>query len=407
MKTTTIWRLAPLAAALVSLGAQAQQGGSDSAFSFSGFATLGLVQTNTDDADYVIPGQTRGANKSASGEVDSKLGLQVTGRLNPMFSATAQVLVKHGGEGNFKPKLEWAFGKAQLMPGLALRVGRMGGPFFAVSDFRDVGYANTWLRPPLDVYGQVPVSHFDGVDALYQTSLGSATLSAQLFAGSSKDKVERTTLKFKDMVGFNATAELDGGLTLRVGHVVTKLTVESVSLNQLVATLRAVPVPGVPAIGDQFDPNNKDASFTGLGLAYDEGNFIANFEFTKRRTDTYVADTTGWYGTVGYRIGKFTPYLTLSELKRDSSNVSNTIPAGLSPQLDGLSRIVNDTVASQNPAQKTTALGVRWDAMRNIAIKAQYDRIRPQGGPGLFVNNTAAFGQRSVNVFSIAVDTVF
>ena len=401
---SSLYRLLPLVAALASLGAQAQS--SQSAFTFSGFATLGVVGTDTNKAHYVLPGQVRGGDKSFSGEVDSKLGLQATGRLNTVFSGTAQLLTKQNGKGSFTPELEWAFVKAQLLPSLALRAGRMGAPFFAVSDFRDVGYANTWLRPPLDVYGQVPVSHFDGVDGLYQTNIGSATVSAQLFAGSSSAHFERTKLKFKDLMGFNTTAELDGGITLRLGHAVGKITVESATLDQLVAGLRGVPLPTVSSVGDQLSARSKDVSFTGVGLAFDEGNWLFNSEYTLRRTKTYIPDTTGWYTTLGYRVGKFTPYLTLSRLKVDDNNVDNTIPLGLSPQLNGLKALVDGTVEGQRTEQKTVALGLRWDAMRNVAVKTQFDRISPKGA-GLFTRVQPGFGSGHVNVYSLAVDVVF
>lgn len=403
LKNQSIRGLLPLAAALACLGAQAQS--AESAFSFSGFASVGLTGSNNDDGQYVIPGQIRGADKSWSGEVDSKLGLQVTGRLNSMFSGTVQLLTKQGGEGNFRPEIEWAFVKAQVLPSLALRAGRMGGPFFAVSDFRDVGYANTWVRPPIDVYGQVPVSHFDGADALYQTNVGSATLSAQVFGGASKAHFERTELKLKSIAGFNATAELDGGITLRLGHAQGKLTVYNASLDQLVAGLRSVPLPAVASVGDQLDAHGKDVSFTGIGAGIDRGDWLANFEFTKRRTKTYVPDTTGWYATVGYRYGKFTPYLTLSQIKVDDSNVNNTIPAA-SQQLAVLKATVDGTVASQHTAQKTTALGLRWDAYRNVAVKAQFDHVRPEG-LGLFNRTKPGFDPGSVNVYSLVVDLVF
>lgn len=403
-------RLMPLAAALSCFGAQAQAN-QQSAWSFSGFATAGLVGTSSDKAQYVIPGQLRGGDKSWSGEVDSKLGLQLTGRFNPMFSATGQLLTKQNGKGNWTPALEWAFVKAQLSPSLALRAGRMGAPLFAVSDFRDVGYANTWLRPPIDVYGQVPISHFDGADALYQTSLGSTTLSAQLFGGASGSHFEGTKVKLKNMVGFNTTAEFDGGITLRLGHVQGKLHVYNNTLNSLVGTLRGIPVPSISAVGNQLAADGKDASFTGIGLAVDRGQWLANFEYTMRRTDSYVPDTTGWYGTLGMRHGKFTPYVTVSRLKVDSSNVGSLPTAVGVPAIDAalptLRGGVNLVVAGQSTEQNTTALGLRWDAWRNIALKAQYDRITPKRGDGLFTGAQPGFGGDSVNVYSLAVDFVF
>ena len=198
-------RLAPVALALLAFGAQAQ-GQSESMFSFSGFGTVGLTGTTRNGAEYVIPGQVHGADKSLSGEVDSKLGLQGTAKFNAQFSATAQVLTKQTGKGDWTPQVEWAFAKWQATPGLAIRAGRMGAPFFAVSDFRDVGYANTWLRPPIDVYGQVPVSHFDGVDVNWSTQVAGKSVSLQVFGGESSSYVRQTKLELKS-IDFDPTLD--------------------------------------------------------------------------------------------------------------------------------------------------------------------------------------------------------
>lgn len=403
MQKNSKWRLVPLAlAGLACVGAQAQS--SDSPFTLSGFATVGATGSNADLGVYAMTGQNRGASKSWSGEVDSKLGLQVTAKANQVFSGTVQVLSKQSGDGNFNPEVEWAFVKAQASPSFSFRLGRMGSPFFAVSDFRDVGYANTWLRPPLDVYGQVPISRLDGADMIYQTNTGLGALSAQIFAGKSNAVVQRTKVDFTSMTGFNGTLEMDGGLTLRVGYVKGKLTVGSASLNGLTATLRSVPIPAVVSVGDQLDPNKKDASFAGVGLAWDQGEWLANFEYTQRRTATYVPDTNAWYLTVGHRFGKFTPYGTISAIKQQDSNVNNTIPP-LNAQLAALKAGVDGVVAGQYREQKTQAAGLRWDAYRNVAVKAQVDRITPKG-PGFFLNVPTNFANR-VTVYSLAVDMVF
>ncbi|SEK59026.1 hypothetical protein SAMN05216359_102311 [Roseateles sp. YR242] len=395
------WRLTPLALGaaltLAAVGAQAQAQG-ESMFSLSGFGTVGVVGTTKSGAEYVIPGQTQGADKSLSGEVDTKLGVQAGAKFNSQFSATVQVLTKQNGKGNWTPQIEWAFAKYQATPGLAFRLGRMGAPFFAVSDFRDVGYANTWLRPPIDVYGQVPVSHFDGADVNWTTQVAGHAVTLGGFAGQSSSYVRNVKIELKDMYGLNASAELMDGLTLRLGHVMGKLTVNNASLNTLVATLRGTPYASV---GDQLDPNSKDATFSSIGLTYDEGNWVASAEYTKRKTDTFVPDTTGWYTTLGYRVGKFTPYATLSQQKTDSLNVNNTVP---SPST--LHSLVDIAANSQSTPQKTIGLGVRWDAWRNIAVKAQYDSIKTTGG-GQFYNVQTGFSNERVGVYSLAVDFVF
>lgn len=402
-------RLAPLALGVLALSAQAQSE-SPSMFTISGFGTVGMVKTSTNDADFVISGQPSGATKKWSSDVDTKLGVQVGAKFSDMFSGTVQVLSKHNGDGNYQPGIEWAFVKAQINPALSVRLGRMGGPFFAVSDFRDVGYANTWLRPPQDVYGQVPVSQMDGADLSYQGTLGGSTVTMQLYTGKSDAVFEGVDVHMKRMSGFNATAELDGGFTLRLGHVSGKLSVDSTSLAGLVALLRATPFG---AVGDQLSAVDKKATFTGIGLAWDQGDWLANMEYTMRRTDTYVPDTDGWYVTLGHRFGKFTPYMTVSELKQKDRNVNNVIPAGVvipSPPapfpIADLRAVVEKTLYDQSNQQKSVALGLRWDAYRNVAVKAQYERITPNG-PGLFTFPQPAFGTSKVNVYSVSVDFVF
>jgi len=235
-------------------------------------------------------------------------------------------------------------------------------------------------------------------------------VTAQVFGGKAKSMVQRTEVEMKSLVGFNATVELESGVSLRVGRMQGKLTVHAATLNALVAGLRSVPIPAVSSVGDQLDPNSKSASFTGLGLTWDQGQWLINAEYTQRRTDTYASDTNGWYLTVGHRFGKFTPYGTVSQLKQVSSNVDNTIPkAGFPPatqaQLNFLSANVDGVVAGQRRDEKTLSAGIRWDVVRNTALKAQIDRITPNG-PGMFLSVPSNFSNR-VTVYSLAVDMVF
>lgn len=377
--------------------------GSESMFSFSGFGTVGAVRTDTDQAEFTTPGQTHGATKSFDFGVDSKLGVQASAKFNPIFSATAQVVTRDNNKGNWTPEVEWLFAKAQFNPTVAVRLGRMGAPMFAVSDFRDVNYANTWVRPPLDVYGQVAFKNFDGADVLLQHAVGPANVSAQLFAGNSTSYFERTRIDVDQLVGVNVTAEFDAGFTLRAGHAQGKLSVLSTALGQLVGVLGTTPFA---AVGEALDPIKKNATFSGVGFTVDRNDFVVAGEYTWRRTDSYVADTTGWYLSVGHRFGNFTPYVLTSELKVDDL-VDNTIPVGLDPGVDVLKGTVDAVLAGQNSAQKTVALGVRWDARPNMAVKFQLDHIKPDNGPGLFRNVQPGFGSDAVNVISASVDFVF
>ena len=390
------------ACGLASSAAHADATSWDPSWAFSGFGTLGYVQTNSDLADFVSPGQSAGASKDGSFNPDSKIGGQINAKANNVFSGTVQAVSKYNGQGNWKPTIEWAFLKAQATPELAIRAGRIGLPFYMVSDSLNVNYSNLWVRPPLDVYGQVSFSHFDGADAIYQTSLGSTTLTGQVFYGETNTPAP-VRIHSHQQMGLNLTAEFDNGITVRLGRAQGKLTVDSTSLDGLVGILSQTPFASV---GDELSVTKKSASFTGAGISYDHENFVGSAEFTKRKTASYVSSTTGWALTGGYRLGKFTPYAVVSKLKVDSSNVNDTIPAGV-PQLAALRAGVEGLLAGQNIAQKTDSVGLRWDAYKNIAVKAQYDHIKPDGGPGLFEKVQAGFGTSAVSVYSVSVDFVF
>jgi hypothetical protein len=386
---------------LASSAAHADATSWDPSWGFSGFGTLGYVATSTDQALFADPGQPGGVGKAGGFGPDSKLGGQVNAKANSVFSATVQGVAERNPKGEFRPAVEWAFAKAQVTPELAFRAGRIGLPFYMVSDYINVNYSNVWVRPPMDVYGQVGFSNFDGGDAIYQTTIGGATVTGQAFYGSTLVH-SSVDIHAKHEMGLNFTAEFDNGITLRLGRAQAKITVDSASLDGLLTTLDAV---GFPVLADQISVDSKAASFTGAGISLDHDNWVGSIEYTKRKTASYISSTTGWAATAGYRIGKFTPYGVVSKLKVDSTNVDNTIPA-VGPLLP-LKEGVDGLIAGENIAQKTDSIGLRWDAWKNIAVKAQYDHVKPDGGPGLFNRVNTGFGTTAVNVYSVSVDFVF
>ena len=93
------------ACGLVSTAAHADATSWDPSWAFSGFGTVGYVQTNTDVGLYSGPGQEGGASKEGTLGVDSKLGGQVNAKANNVFSATVQAISQRNGNGNFKPEV--------------------------------------------------------------------------------------------------------------------------------------------------------------------------------------------------------------------------------------------------------------------------------------------------------------
>lgn len=486
------FRRLPLAAAamVTCVGAHAGYQSPDGNFRLSGFGTLGETKTNTDDALYNTPGAGGGAGKSGSFTTDSKVAVQGTYSFARSISATAQVMSRLDADGQYTPSVEWAFAKWQATPNLMVRVGRIGAPYFMISDFRMVGYANLTARPNFDVYGQVPVSQVEGGDASYQMNFGDATLTSTLWGGDSKAKFSSSLIKtpvdvqIKHQVGLNLNLDLGNGLTLRAGRVVGKLSLDS-ELGQQLTSGAATAQAGLTAYSTSaagaaatfnaaaaassgatqatylalasqattaanqataaansldgmsglVDPTGVFASFTGIGLAYDEGNWIGSLEYTKRKTKSFVSDTTGWYGNVGYRVGSFTPYFGLSKIKSDrrtSNPVSTTGLSALAPatvdataaayaaQLDaGTANVyagVQGVLNVEKHDERSVTMGLRWDVMPSAALKFQYDRVtKSADSSGMFLvadptqANSQAFvnEKRNVNVFSVSLDFVF
>ena len=389
------------------------------AVKISGFGTGALTFTDTSKAEFSRPQQASGVKKNPSTGIDSNLGLQASTQVNPWLSATVQGLVRKDVEEGFGGELAWAFVKAKVSDEFSVRIGRIGLPAFMISDYRNVGYANTMVRPPSDMYSQVPIDSIDGVDGIFQHSLGDTTLTAQLVYGKTTRKLNASGaivhFEFKDMVGLNLVAE-HGPLTVRAGHLQGKATVtDSASLNTLLGGLRATGAgygfTQLAPLANALSIDDKKASFTSLGLILDHNNFLVQSEIGKRETDSYLHDTTSWYVMGGYRFGKFLPYVSHSQLKSDGG-VTNTVPASCpagfpaacTPTLAALSGGVNRV--SFQGEQSTNTFGVRWDFHSSAALKVQIDRVKPKNGPGLLLQPAPGF-TGPVTVGAVAVDFVF
>ncbi len=386
----------------------------------SGFGTGALTWTNTDKAEFARPNQASGADKDVTTGVDSNFGVQADYAVNSWLSVTGQGLVRKDAQDDFGAELAWAFAKAKVSDDLAIRVGRMGLPAFMISDYRNVGYANTMLRPPAEVYSQMLFNTIDGADVIWQHSYGDTTYTAQFAVGKSKvDIAGGPSLEGRRVTALNLVAE-HGPLTVRFGRVDGRLSLNnSASLATLLNTLNTVAAgykfPQAAQLAKDIDVRDKKASFTSLGATLDWNNIVVQSEYAKRKTDSYINDTTSWYVMGGYRIGKFLPYYSHAKLSIDGS-VHNGMPAACpagypaacTPTLAMLNGIVSNlryTGVSQGE-QQTDTIGLRWDFRSSVALKVQFDRVRPNKAAGLLINAQPGF-KGPVTVGAVALDFVF
>lgn len=413
--------LLPLLALPLALSpVHAQEASDGPSVKISGFGTGALTFTNTDDAQFARPNQASGVTKHPRTGVDSNLGLQADVGVNAWLSFTAQGLVRKDAEDDFGAELAWAFAKARLSDHASVRVGRVGLPVFMISDYRNVGYANTLLRPPVEVYSQVVFNSVDGADLTWQQSFGGTSVTAQLAVGVTKAPLAGGYhLDGKSITALNLVAE-HGPLTLRLGRADAKITIsDSPQLNALLAGLRTAGAGykfgQLAPLADAIAVDHKKASFTSAGLGLDWNDIVLQGEYAKRKTDSYVNDTRSWYLMGGYRIGPFLPYYAHASTRIDGA-VANSVPgacpagypAACTPTMQtlyaGVARLRN--AGNGQGEQTSDTLGLRWDLYRSLALKVQIDRIKPNNGNGLFLQAKPGFNQ-SVTVGAVALDFIF
>ena len=184
MLKTTFVGCATLYAALHGGLAHADRQFFDGSLRISGFGTVGINHARVDEVTPSSPGYASPSDQSSlQYRRDTKLAVQARYSATPTLKATTQVMLKSTPSGEYKPVVEWAFAKWTPAPTLSFRIGRIGTPLFLVSDSREVGYTNLQVRPPIDVYGQVPVTHMEGADVSYQFEVADVAMTTTLFGG--------------------------------------------------------------------------------------------------------------------------------------------------------------------------------------------------------------------------------
>ena len=358
-----------LALALLALTGAAHAA-DDKIFSFSAFGTLGFANSSSSDGDYtgnqLQPHGT--GNTHGWSPIDTKLAGQLTARVNDQFSAVVQVVSMLRTDNTYTPRVEWAFVKYSPTPALSLLIGRVVLPTFMGSETRLLGFSNPTVRPPLETYNLNPTTNLDGVSGSWRSNFGSVTNTVQAFYGKNTAKLIGPDggilgpIEADPVKGVVDTVEF-GSWTMRAGISQYKLSIS--------------PAPHFTINVPKFRQFN-------LGATYDNGTWFVQSEVSRSKDLELASDSLAYYATAGMRIDAFTPYVSYS----------TTEPKG--------------TAFPTNSEQTTSSIGLRWDAVKNVAIKAQFDRVTLGAhSVGSFVNVKPAMLGRGSNVASVAVDFVY
>lgn len=386
----------------------------------AGFGTLGYVADNRSDIAPARDISQRPASDFQTGngwKVDSRIGLQLEYGVTPNLDLVGQWVLRDQFHGNADKATELAYLAYRPRDTIDLRVGRISYDAFLMSDHRNVGYAYTWVRPPLEFYGWIPVFSVDGADVAYRWPGDEGHWRIKLQAGRG-----RTAIPIQR--GYDFAADRLLGVSLlressrwRFKAAYSQFTVASevpafVPLQAGLDQLAAAAIPLVSAEAADLRRNlsfqNARVGYATLGAAYDDGTWFAQAELGST-TASAAAIPHGrmGYASVGRRFGDWAPYLLRSTSRpgNDVRAAANNWGAFNATLRDPGLFIVNTTRIEQD----TWSLGVRWDFQRSAALKLQWDRttIRPSGY-GLWWRDLALNDQRrSIDLLSASVDFAF
>jgi len=353
----------------------------------SGYATFAATYS---DAKNTTGGNADFVNGLATNKIQfdkqTNLGLQISAKVSKKIDLTA-VLHAEGARDNYNIATQWVYATYQFDDELSLRMGKYKGSFYMVSDYKDVGYAYPWVRPPLEVYSTNPIEGFTGLDLVYQTEVSDMSLLLELFAGSgdhsakyipsttdapagapyygladSTKKGQSISFDTPNAKGFNLA--LTGNIgTFRIGYFET----------------------GVNAAA--FGIQNSFGSFGGVGFNIDWNNLVVYSEYIVRETAPSLAgafpDQKAYYVTFGYRTGKFLPYVTYANLSKGK----------------------DDSPYAQ--LQSSVALGLRTEVSDSAALKFEVMNVVPNKNTSAGFNTTSSgYGLFDTPVKSGTVATV-
>lgn len=415
------------------LSAAAATAQTESPWRFSGYYTLGHAQLDSDTARRFARDQTQ--SQPDAWAVDSRLGLQLDGRLTPTVGVTAQtVLRRRVADTPAGESVEWAFVHWAPTPDWQLRLGRTSPDIFLFADVRSVGVAYPWVRPSQESYAWMPIQSVDGVDLSRLWADDDASWRLKLSFGHASSRLAAQESGTPGMLKLHAVrtaslsretpttrlklSYLSGRIDLSRAPVLTQL---DQALAQVVAQTRAV-LPALAAeaealrLGQAVD---SPAQYLALGGQQELGNWQITGELSRSQGRAKSGNAQRHMLSLGRRFDAFTLFGILGRSRLTEPALA--APYGWQAQLTPL---VGPAAAAQITAlgvgasqagnlgrtgQRSFGLGVRWDLRADLAVKAQWDHVRVErDGRSLWALKSAGdSGDFSARVLTFTVDGSF
>ncbi|QJD59359.1 hypothetical protein HG264_10800 [Pseudomonas sp. gcc21] len=342
-----MFRLHALGLAVACLAASPAFALSQGEYRLNGFGTLGFTHLGGEDEgrSYGIQGQT---NDSWRGDELSKLGGQFQYGLTDRLNLTTQVTLK-AEQDTWKANLEWAYLSFQGSDRLTLRAGRLRNPVYMYSETLDVGITYPWLRLPDEIYHQVQISNYEGVDFTYSIPVSYGSVSVQAYGGQAENRDffaydQMYDMDYKKVAGANITLETFNYGIFRVAY-------SEAGLNMTMPELAIYRMADIA--------NDVKGKFSSAGYQYDNGTWLAASEATRLVVEGLTPTKNAFYVMSGRRLGDVLGHVTYAQLDEAGAG-----------------------------RQSSWTYGLNYSLAPTVTLKGEYKRVdTSDGGRGVFIQS--------------------
>src|SRR5690606_4909938 len=290
-------------------------------FSFNGFGTVGVSRLGGEYSgrSYGIQGQV---NDRWRGDDLSRIGGQLTWDLTEDLVATAQATLA-AEQDSWGVELDWLYLAWQATDRLTPRAGRLRNPVYMYSETLNVGVTYPWLRLPDEVYFQLQISNYEGIDLLYDTPLAFGMLTWQINAGQA---LNRDHFIHDDLHDMDYRKLFGANVKLTTHHWGSfGIAYSEADLNLRIPYMQGTPLEGIA--------EGVKGKYTAIGYQYDNGTWLAASEATRIVVEGLTPSTNAFYVMGGRRFGRFGVHLTYGELDDEFTGQQSSWTGGLSYRL--------------------------------------------------------------------------
>ncbi|GHG60344.1 hypothetical protein GCM10010919_03740 [Alishewanella longhuensis] len=327
-------------------------------YRFNGFGTIAVgkvLSGSTEQSSYVnytcpcfITDYNNGgiyqSNENWSFKEETRVGAQLNIDFTDKLSFVTQVMARAVDS---KLSVEWAYLSYDLSNKLTFQVGRKRIPLYYYSEFQDVGFAYAWLRPPQTLYGW-EASNYNGANLRFSDTFKDWDITANIYAGSETVKNAPYNALYDEVPQDSKWTNIRG---IDVEFTKDWFTARLIYMTSKNSTTER------PDSNAFYSPAT-DQTVMGLSLNGDFGDWfiLSEMNVNKRedKADNLTIRSPASMIGVGYRIGKWTPFISWSRFWDKSNDLDLYEPE----------RFTDSSIT------------LRYDINNSSSIKAQVNRLK-------------------------------